>query len=108
MNLENKYISIKSELVLQLIKRMESTEYTVFWAILMNANEFGEADISQRQLAELTNLSVPTINKAIKRIIEVKFNGQHVIRRTIISTPKRKNHSVYTLNNSLYSCVNIM
>lgn len=80
-----------------LIKQIGATEFSVLLAIASFCDIEGEAFPSQRKLAEITGLSLPTINKAVARLLETKVNGVPVIAREIESMGSRKRFSVYSL-----------
>lgn len=80
-----------------LIKELGGTEYCVLSAIASFCDVEGEAFPSQRKLAEITGFSLPTINKAVARLLETKINGVPVIARELESLGSKKRFSVYSL-----------
>lgn len=80
-----------------LIKQIGATEFSVLMAIASFCDIEGEAFPSQRTLAEITGLSLPTVNKAVGRLLETKFNGVPVIARELESMGSKKRFSVYNL-----------
>lgn len=80
-----------------LIKQIGATEFAVLMAIASFCDMEGEAFPSQRTLAEITGLSLPTVNKAVGRLLETKINGLPVIAREIESMGSKKRFSVYNL-----------
>lgn len=80
-----------------LIKQIGATEFAVLMAIASFCDMEGEAFPSQRKLAEITGLSLPTVNKAVGRLLETKVNGVPVIARELESMGSKKRFSVYNL-----------
>ena len=80
-----------------LIKDIGAVETAVLLAIASFCNADGEAFPSQRKLAEITGLSLPTVNKAVKKLLNTKINGVPVIARELESLGSRKRFSVYSL-----------
>ena len=56
----------------------------------------GECYPTQRQIAEITGLSLTTVNKSVANLLEIKINGKHILERTLRGSGQRKN-SVYTI-----------
>lgn len=80
-----------------LIKQIGATEFAVLMAIASFCDVEGEAFPSQRTLSEITGLSLPTVNKAVGRLLETNVNGVPVIARELESMGSKKRFSVYNL-----------
>lgn len=80
-----------------LIRELGGTEYCVLSAIASFCDVEGEAFPSQRKLAEITGFSLPTINKAIAKLLETRIDGVPVIARELESLGSKKRFSVYSL-----------
>lgn len=95
---ESRNIKISTQsLQAGLIKELGGTEYCVLSAIASFCDVEGEAFPSQRKLAEITGFSLPTINKAVAKLLETKVNGVPVIAREIESMGSKKRFSIYNL-----------
>lgn len=80
-----------------LIEQLGTTNFTVLMAIVSFCDYDGEAFPSQRKLAQVTGLSLPTVNKAVNSLLGKTFNGVPLLTRRIESLGGKNNFSVYTL-----------
>lgn len=80
-----------------LVSQLGATETAVLLTIASFCDIEGEAFPSQRKLAELTGLSLPTVNKAVARLLETKIDGKPIIARELESMGSRRRFSVYSL-----------
>ena len=80
-----------------LIKELGGTEFAVLMAIASFCDVEGEAFPSQRRLAEITGYTLPTVNKAIAKLLETKIDGKPIIARELESLGSKKRFSVYNL-----------
>lgn len=97
-SVEHRNIKISTQsLQTGLIKELGGTEYCVLCAIASFCDVEGEAFPSQRKLAEITGFSLPTINKAVAKLLETEINGVPVIARELESMGSKKRFSVYSL-----------
>lgn len=80
-----------------LVKQLKPTNFTVLMTICSFMNEDGECFPTQEQIAELSGISKPTVNKAINTLLEFEFNGKPLISREIVQKGYFKN-SVYKVN----------
>lgn len=97
---ENSYISIKIEMLHKLLLDVGKVEFSVLLIISSFADEFGESKVSQRKIAEISGLSLPSINKAVNNLLKKKVDGKHVVKRKLINISERKTYSIYKLNNN--------
>ena len=79
-----------------LLHHVRGSELTVLLAIASFMNKDGECYPTQRQLADVTGLSLTTVNKAISNLMDVKVNGRNIIERKLRGTGQKKN-SIYTI-----------
>lgn len=80
-----------------LIKDIGVTEFTILCVISSFCDVEGEAFPSQRTIADITGLSLPTVNKAIGNLLETKIDGVPILSRELESLGSRKRFSVYKL-----------
>lgn len=83
-----------------IIKDIGATEFAVLMAIASYTDNHGQAFPSQRLLADLTGLSLPTINKIVNKLLKTEINGVPVLLREFEQSGKSKRFSVYSLNTS--------
>lgn len=81
-----------------IIKEIGASEFAVLMAIASFTDIEGEAFPSQRKLAEITGLSLPTVNKLVNRLLEIEINGVPILSRKFEQTKTKRNFSVYSLN----------
>lgn len=81
-----------------IIKEIGASEFVVLMAIASFTDIEGEAFPSQRKLAEVTGLSLPTVNKLVNKLLEVEINGVPILSRKFEQTKTKRNFSVYSLN----------
>lgn len=80
-----------------LVAELKPTNFTVLLAICSFMNDKGECYPTQEQIAELTGISKPTVNKAVNELVEFKVNGKPLVGRTLIQKGYHKS-SIYTVN----------
>lgn len=99
MNKKSLVISINSKEIKEgLIKKIGVTEFAVLYVIASDCDEFNISKISQRSIADFLGLTLPTVNKAINRLISKKIDGEFIIKRESLNGARRSNQSVYRLN----------
>ena len=81
-----------------IIKDIGATEFAVLMAIASYTDNHGQAFPSQRLLADITGLSLPTINKLVNKLLKTEINGVPVLSREFEQTGSKKKFSVYSLN----------
>lgn len=79
-----------------LLHHVRGSELTVLLGIASFMNTKGECYPTQRQIAEITGLSLTTVNKAVSNLLEIQINGMPILDRVLRGTGQRKN-SVYTI-----------
>ncbi|HBF7594778.1 TPA: helix-turn-helix domain-containing protein [Clostridioides difficile] len=79
-----------------LLKEVNGSNLTVLLAIASYMNINGQCYPTQRQLAEVTGMSLTTINRAINNLLEIKVNGHPVMERVLRGSGSRKS-SLYTI-----------
>lgn len=79
-----------------LLKEVNGSNLTVLLAIASYMNINGQCYPTQRQLAEVTGMSLTTINRAINNLLDIKVNGHPVMERVLKGSGSRKS-SLYTI-----------
>ncbi|WP_304427717.1 helix-turn-helix domain-containing protein [Romboutsia ilealis] len=79
-----------------LLKKVNGSDLTVLMAIASCMNINGTCYPTQRQLADITGMSLTTINRAIKSLLEITVNGHPVLERRLLGSGSKKS-SVYTI-----------
>lgn len=79
-----------------LLHHVRGSELTVLLAIASFMDKDGECYPTQRQIAEITGLSLTTVNKSISNLLEIKINDRPILERTLRGSGQRKN-SIYTI-----------
>lgn len=80
-----------------IVKDLKATNFTVLLAISSFMDAEGNCYPTQRQIAELTGMSVPTVNKAVNELLAFKVDGKEILKRELIQVGQFKN-SYYTVN----------
>lgn len=88
-----------------LIGVIGAREFAVFMLIACFCDEFNESTVSQRQIAELIGVSLPTVNKAITKLINTEIDGVPIIKRRLSNSGLRKTFSVYILNTKIIKVI---
>lgn len=88
-----------------LIKEIGAMQFSVLIAIASFCNQFNESIISQRDIAKITGLSLPTVNKAINNLLDSKIGNIPIIKRRLINNGGTKKTSVYLLNTNIIKVV---
>jgi len=78
-----------------LIKELGANRFSLLMAIVSYMDVDGKAFPSQRKLADLTGQSPTTVNKNINEMLEITFNGQHILRRELTGAGKRQKSLYY-------------
>lgn len=84
-----------------IIKEIGATEFSVLCVIVAFCDEFNESSVSQRKISEVTGMSLPTVNKAINKLLKVNINGESVLKRKFSNSLERKKYSIYTIDTHL-------
>lgn len=99
MSINLSYLRINSEEIKNgLIKKIGVTEFVVLCVIASYCDEFNVSKISQRSIADFSGLTLPTVNKAINRLINKKIDGEFIVKRELLKGARRSSQSVYRLN----------
>ena len=80
-----------------IVKDLKPTNFTVLLAIASFMDADGNCYPTQRQIAEITGITAPTVNKAVNELLEYKVNGTPIISREFVQQGQFKN-SYYTVN----------
>lgn len=83
-----------------LIKELGATDFTVLMAIASFMDEDGTCYPTQRQIANITGMSLTTINTAISRLLKFKINDRQLLERELKGGGIKKN-SYYRFINYL-------
>ncbi len=102
-------VTINSEAILSgLIKEVGHKEMLIFLGIMAHADEYGQAFPSQRRLATILGMSPTTVNAGIKKLLNVKINGEYLIKREFVTSDKIGKYSMYAINDdSLTGTINV-
>jgi DNA-binding transcriptional regulator YhcF (GntR family) len=80
-----------------IVKDLKAKNFTVLLAIASFMDADGNCYPTQRQIAEITGMSVPTVNKAVNELLEYKVDGKAILKREFVQQGQFKN-SYYTVN----------
>ncbi|MDF2010184.1 helix-turn-helix domain-containing protein [Priestia megaterium] len=80
-----------------IVKDLKATNFTVLLAISSFMDAEGNCYPTQRQIAELTGMSVPTVNKAVNELLAFEVDGKSILKRELVQVGQFKN-SYYTVN----------
>lgn len=80
-----------------IVKDLKPTNFTVLLAIASFMDAEGNCYPTQRQIADITGITTPTVNKAVNELLEFKVNGTSIISREFVQQGQFKN-SYYTIN----------
>lgn len=87
----------------KLIAKLGVNEFAVLMTIASFIDREGEAFPSQRKIAELTGLSLPTVNRTVNNLLKAEFNGQPLLSREFMLSSSKKKFSVYTLHPTVFT-----
>lgn len=90
---DNWFIYAKKEDMKKCLTDLTATQFTVLTAILVYANTDGVAIPSQRKIADITGMSVTTVNKAVKDLLEKEY-----LSRELVGTSRKS--SVYSTDSN--------
>lgn len=79
------------------VRDLKPTNFTVLLAIASHMDADGNCYPTQRQIAELTGLSTPTVNKAVNELLDFKVNDKPILKRELVQVGQFQN-SYYTVN----------
>lgn len=80
-----------------IVKDLKPTNFTVLLVITSFMDDEGNCYPTQRQISELSGISLPTVNKAVNSLLKFEINGTPILRREMVKTGRYKN-SYYTVN----------
>lgn len=80
-----------------IVKDLKPTNFTVLLAIASFMDAEGNCYPTQRQIADITGITAPTVNKAVNELLDFKVNGSPIISREFVQHGQFKN-SYYTVN----------
>ena len=80
-----------------IVKDLKPNRFTVLLAIASFMDAEGNCYPTQRQIAEITGMTTPTVNKAINELLDFKVNDNPIITREFVQSGRFKN-SYYTVN----------
>lgn len=80
-----------------IVRDLKPANFTVLLAIASFMDADGNCYPTQRQIAEITGITTPTVNKAVNELLEFKVNGIPIITREFVQNGQFKN-SYYTVN----------
>jgi DNA-binding transcriptional regulator GbsR (MarR family) len=80
-----------------IVKELKPNNFTVLLAIASFMDSEGNCYPTQRQIAEITGLSLPTVNKCVNELLDFKVHDKPLIERKLVHQGQFKN-SYYTVN----------
>lgn len=96
---EDKSVKVDVDAMLNgVVSKIGLAEFGVLMVIAAYSSVEGNASPSQRKLAELTGVSLPTINKIVNRLVTVEVNGVPVLSKEVEQAGSKKKYSVYKIN----------
>ncbi len=99
-------IFIKSEGIEKgLIREIGGSEFSILMVIASFSDEFYVSTVSQRRIAELSGLSLPTVNKAVNKLLGIKINGDFIIKRKLCNVGAKKTFSAYVFNKEIINII---
>lgn len=81
-----------------IIRQIGANEFVVLMAIASFCDSECESFPSQRKIAEVTGYSLPTVNKIVNNLLEIKMNGVPLLTRSFEQSNSKKKFSIYSLN----------
>lgn len=97
-------VTINSNAILGgLFKHMEGNTIKVLLGIMAHLDEFGQAFPSQKQLAAVLGMSEKTVYTHIKKLLEIKIDGDYLIHRDLIPIDIARSYSLYAVNPKILS-----
>lgn len=88
---ESTYLLLDTSLIRDgLLKSLTPTQLKVLLAIASHMDDGGEAFPSIRHISEITGIATPTVNKAIKQLLDVKCAGNLIMTRNVEGSGARK------------------
>lgn len=79
-----------------LLHHIKGSELTVLLAIASFMDNDGVCYPTQRQISDITGISLPTVNKAISNLLNIRINDMPVLERKLRGSGQKKN-SIYTI-----------
>lgn len=80
-----------------LVKELKATNFTVLLAIASFMDSDGNCYPTQRQIADITGMSLPTVNKSVNELLDFKVGEHTILKRELVQVGQFKN-SYYTVN----------
>lgn len=80
-----------------IVKDLKPKNFTVLLAIASYMDAEGNCYPTQRQIANITGITTPTVNKAINELLDYTVNDKPILKREFIQQGQFKN-SYYTIN----------
>lgn len=83
VSLKNEYgFTVSSKTIKEgFIKEVGSQEYAVLTAILAFTDEHRRSYITQRQIAAVLGVSLPTVNRATNKLLKKEWKGSPILKR---------------------------
>jgi len=80
-----------------ILKDLKPTQFTILYAIASYMDVNRNSYPTQRQLAEITGVTLPTAQKALKGLLEYRYNGKPILSCEMVQKGRYKN-TVYTVH----------
>lgn len=97
-------VTINSNAILGgLFKHIEGNTIKVLLGIMAHLDEYGQAFPSQKQLATILGMSEKTVYTHIKKLLEIKVDGDYLIHRDLIPIDVARSYSLYAVNPKILS-----
>lgn len=98
-SLEQFHVMINAKAIQSgLIKKIGQRQFIILTAILSYCDTHGEAFPSQRTISEITGISLPTVNKAVQKLLETKIDGKYLINRELLDSNTVGKFSRYVID----------
>ena len=81
-----------------LFAKLKPTRFAVLLAIASYMDEDGVCYPTQKQLAERCGITRPTVNKAVKELLDFRFNGKPILTRKLVLNGKQITRSIYRVH----------
>lgn len=88
-----------------LIKEVGANRLSILLAIVSYMNEEGQCFPSQEKIAELTGQGRATVQRNLKELCEVEFQGQKLLNRQLVGNKRKK--TVYTISSGIITSVDL-
>lgn len=101
---ETRFVKLDARAIQEgLVKEIGISETVVLLLLASFSDMDKEAYPSQRAIAEMTGLSLPTVNRVVNDLLKKEINGKPILTRSFMMNNIGRKFSVYRLNTLDYS-----